>query len=54
MVHCGNLMAPLGEPGGKDHVFLGLRNRLAVQHFYFNPSDWCVPPLQWLSVRTDR
>ena len=46
VVHCGDLMAPLGEPGGKDHVLLGLRNRLAVQNLHFNSVDWYVPPLQ--------
>ena len=45
-VHCGDPVAPLGEPGGKDHVLLGLLYRLAVQYFYFNPVDWYVPPLQ--------
>ena len=53
IIHCGDLVAPLGKPGGKDHVLLGLCNRLAVQNLHFNLVDWYVPPLQWLSIRTD-
>ena len=53
IIHCGDPVASLGKPGGKDHIFLGLLHRLAIQNLHFNSVDWYVPPLQWLSVKTD-
>ena len=53
VIHRMDLMAPLGEPGRKHHVFLRFLYRSAVQNFCFNLVDVPIPPLSQLLVRTD-